>query len=243
MQSGVNDRHALVLGGTGVVGRAVLRELAGRGVSATFTYWRSEEKARVLALEYGHRAVQVNLADARETRKCLEGLANDQPGPDVLIHCAGVNSSRAFEDIDSDTFEETISVNAQSAFLACQWLAAQRPKNQTANMDIVLVGALDRTQSLPLPVHFAASQGMLGAMVMAIAHELGPRGVRINMVALGILNEGLSQGLLAQSRKDYETFSALRRVGTPDEAARTIVWLALENRYIQGKIVPVNGGI
>jgi 3-oxoacyl-[acyl-carrier protein] reductase len=84
---------------------------------------------------------------------------------------------------------------------------------------------------------------MLGAMVMAIAHELGPRGVRINMVALGILNEGLSQGLLAQSRKDYETFSALRRVGTPDEAARMIVWLALENRYIQGKIVPVNGGI
>jgi 3-oxoacyl-[acyl-carrier protein] reductase len=242
MQPGVTGRRVLVLGGTGVVGSAVLAELARRDVRAIFTYGRSQAKARALEQEYGHQAIQVDLSSTDDTKRCLEALAADELVPDVLIHCAGVSSSLMFEEIGATAWQETIAVNAHSAFLTCQWMVSQNRDSQRA-MDVVLVGALDRTQSLPLPVHFAASQGMLGAMVMAIAHELGPRGARVNMVALGILNEGLSRGLLAQRRRDYEAFSALRRIGTPQEAARTIVWLALENQYIQGKILSVNGGI
>jgi NAD(P)-dependent dehydrogenase (short-subunit alcohol dehydrogenase family) len=94
-----------------------------------------------------------------------------------------------------------------------------------------------------LPVHFAATQGALSAMTMALGHELGPRGVRINLVALGVLDAGISAQLASHRRRDYEKFSALRRAGTPDEAARVIAWLALENTLIQGKVVSVNGGI
>jgi 3-oxoacyl-[acyl-carrier protein] reductase len=108
---------------------------------------------------------------------------------------------------------------------------------------IVVVGALDRTQSLPLPVHFAASQGMLSAMCMALAKEVGGQGIRVNMVAVGLLDGGLSREISRQSVEDYKTFSALRRVGQPREVARAILWLALENGYMNGKVVPANGGI
>ena len=67
-------KAALVLGGTGVVGSAVLRELARRGIAAVFTYHRSEDKARGLELELGHRAVRVDLADAAATVAMLEAL-------------------------------------------------------------------------------------------------------------------------------------------------------------------------
>lgn len=107
----------------------------------------------------------------------------------------------------------------------------------------MLVGGLDRTQSLPLPAQFAASQGALAALAMAVAHEVGRLDIRINVVALGPLESGISQGLAAHRRKDYETFSALRRPGKPDEAAKVIAWLALENSFIQGKVIAVNGGI
>lgn len=232
-------RRALVLGGTGVVGSAILRELARRGVPATFTYFRSEEKARSIAEEHGHRAVRVDLADEGATRAGLDALAGEGPRADVLIHCAGAVAPLALGEIGGAAWREVIAVNAQAAFLACQWIAAEGRRD----LDIVLVSALDRTQSIPLPVHFAAAQGMLSAMVMALAHELGPRGIRVNAVALGVLSAGLSARLVDRRRKDYEKFSALRRVGAPEEAARTIVWLALENRYIQGKMVSVNGGI
>jgi 3-oxoacyl-[acyl-carrier protein] reductase len=237
MQPGVTPappRRALVLGGSGAVGGAVLAELARRGVPAAFSYHRGEERARALAAEYGHAAFRVDLADAAATRAALDA----QPTPDVVIHAAAVSGALALGEIDLATYQQAMAVNVQSAFLVAQWIASRG-----APCDIVLVGGLDRAQSLPLPVHFAATQGALSALVMALAHELGPRGIRVNQVALGVLEGGLSQGLATRRRRDYETFSALRRAGKPAEAAKTIAWLALENTLIQGKVISVNGGI
>lgn len=237
MQPDLNDRHVLVLGGTGTIGSAVLGLLARRGVQATFTFFSQADRARALGDEYDHRGVRCDLANAGTVRDFLASL---DPLPDVVIHCAAISSSQDVGSIDDELWRRTMAVNAHSGFLVAQHLAAHGGDRAR---DIVLVGALDRTQSLPLPVHFAASQGMLSAMVMALGHELGPRGIRINLVSLGVMGGGLSGSLALESRKDYQRFSALRREGTPDEAAQVIVWLALENHYIQGKVIPVNGGI
>ena len=232
MQPGV--KRALVLGGSGTVGSSVLAELARRGVHATFTYHASEDKAHALARELGHEPVRVDLADPVATTAMLDGL----PATDVVIHCAGVSGGLTMAELDVAAWQQAMAVNVQSAFLACRWVAARgRP------CDVVLVSGLDRTQSLPLPVHFAASQGALSSLAMAVAHEVGPRDIRINVVALGPLEAGISAGLAARRRKDYETFSALRRPGKPDEVAKLIAWLALENTFIQGKVISANGGI
>ncbi|MGE5182859.1 MAG: SDR family oxidoreductase [Acidobacteriota bacterium] len=227
-------KHALVLGGSGTVGSAVLGELGKRGVHAVFTYHRSEARAHELARELGHHPVRVDLADAAATSAMLEA----QEPADVVIHCAGVSAPRTLVELDVAAWQQAMTVNVQSAFLACRWVAARGQR-----CDVVLVGGLDRTQSLPLPVHFAASQGALGALAMAAAHELGRQDIRVNVVALGPLDAGISSGLAARRRKDYETFSALRRPGKADEVAKLIVWLALENTFIQGKVIAANGGI
>lgn len=224
----------LVLGGTGVVGSAVLRELRRRDVTATFTYHTSAAKAHALASEHGHRALEVDLADSRATRAVLDGL----PAPRAVIHCAAVSSTRTLAELEPGELSRTLAVNLESALWLCQWVA-----RRGGPCDVVLVNGLDRNQSLPLPCHFAATQGALSALAMAAAHELGGRDIRVNVVALGLLGGGVSSELASRRRKDYETFSAMRRQGTPEEAARAIGWLALDNTYIEGKVVPVNGGI
>lgn len=234
-----DSRVALVLGGTGAVGRAVLHELSARGITTTFTYHTSTERAAELSSRYGFPGLPVDFADATATSALFAELDRRGFVPDVLIHCTAVSQVLPLAEVTPSDFARTLSVNAQSAFLACQWLAARRP----SDCDVVFVGALTGSQSLPLPVPYAATQGMLPAMVMALAHELGPRRFRINLAALGLLDEGLSQTLDPKRRADYLTFSALRRVGSPRDAASSIVWLALENRAIHGKVVALNGGI
>lgn len=230
-------RRAVVFGGTGTVGSAVLRALRARDVRATFTYLRSEDRAQSLARDLGHTPARLDLADAAALTAFVRGL---EP-VDAAIFCAGVLDPTPALDLDDAAWDRAQAVNARAPFLACRELA--RGMAARGRGDLVLVGALDRGQSLPVPVSFAAAQGHLAAMTMALAKEVGPKGVRVNLVALGLLDDGLSLGLTKEVRDDYLAFSALRRFGTAGEAAASIVWLALENAYMSGKVLAVNGGI
>ena len=240
MQPGLN-RKALVLGGTGTVGTAVLRELTRRGVTASFSFHSNEAAAKALAAEFGHTPFAIDLADPVNLRSALDAQAT----PDLVLYCAGVTAAQPLIELGVATWQRAIAVNVHAPLQVCQWLAQRRgtPAPDAPPIDVVVVGGLDRTQSLPLPAGYAATQGALSSLVMALGHELGPVGIRINMVALGVLEGGTSRDLASRRRRDYETFSALRRIGTATEAAKAIAWLGLENTYIQGKVVPVNGGI
>jgi 3-oxoacyl-[acyl-carrier protein] reductase len=241
VQSRLNPPRALVFGGTGTLGAEILRELARASIPTAFTWHQSREKAHALASELSMRPLQVDLSDAAATRSALRALREEGFVPNLFIHCAGLNASASLGTITDELWHKTMAVNCQSAFIACQELAPAMA--QAGEGHLVLVGALDRTQSAPSPVHFAASQGALSAMAMAVAKELGPKGVRINVVALGLLEGGMSREVGEKLVADYKGFSALRRLGRPEEAAKAILWLALENTYMNGKVLPVNGGI
>jgi NAD(P)-dependent dehydrogenase (short-subunit alcohol dehydrogenase family) len=229
--------RALVFGGSGTVGSAVVRELHAAGVDCELTYCTSSERAEALAEEVGGRTHHTDATDATS----LKRLAADVGAVDAFIHCAAILDTRALADLDDDGFDESHAVNARSAFVLCRELAPHMAARGHGN--ILLVGGLDRAQSLPIPVAYAASQGTLAAMTMALAKELGPRGVSVNMVALGLLDAGLSLGLGDQLREDYLAYSALRRFGNPKEAAKAIAWLALHDHYLNGKVIPINGGL
>ena len=220
-------RTGLVLGGSGTVGAEVVRQLAGKGVATTFTYHTGAGRAARLAGETSARALAVDLRDPA-------AVAALEPA-EVIVHCAAVGRFRPLAEVTDADWDEAHAVNCRSAFLVARALGGRA-------REIVLVGAMDRAQSLPLPVHFAATQGMLAAMTVALAKELGPA-TRVNLVALGPLDGGLSRDLSPRLLADYRSFSALRRQGTAAEAARAICWLALENRYMSGKVLSVNGGI
>lgn len=230
-----------MFGGTGAVGSAVLKGLARARVPTAFTYHRSVEKAETLAADYSQRAIAVDLREPEAIRKLIGDLDRDGGVPDLFIHCAAQSRNLELDAISDDTWGAVHSVNVQAAFVACQALAPRMA--QRGRGHVVLVGAVDRAQSIPLPVHFAASQGALVAMTMALGKELGPRGIRVNLVALGLLSSGLSREVSPELVADYQSFSALRRIGTPEEAARAILWLALENTYMNGEVLPVNGGL
>jgi len=233
------SRRALVLGGTGAVGRAVLRALASRGVRAAFSYLRSEERARSLSSEHGFEALRVDAGDAAALREVCTAVKIDGGAPDILIHCVGTLETAPALELDDALWDRAVAVNARSAFVACTALAP----GMLEGGDVVFVGGLDRAQSLPIPTSFAACQGLLAGLTMSLAKELGPRSIRVNMVALGLLDAGLSLKLDARVREEFIAFSALRRLGTPAEAAKSIAWLALENSYMSGRVLAVNGGI
>lgn len=233
---------ALVFGGSGAVGHAVVRALTEAGLRVYFTYHRSAERAAALAAECpASVAVQLDLRRPDEIGALFDRLNTEGVLPRLFVHCAAVSQPLKLTEITAADWEEVIAVCCRSALLACQRLSSRFA--QRGGGEVVLIGALDRGQSLPLPVHFAGAQGMLGSMAMALAKELGPQGVRVNLVAVGPLTAGLSQQLPAQALQDFKSFSALRRLGTAEEVARAVAWLGLHNTFMTGRVLAVNGGI
>ena len=234
-------RRVLVLGGTGAVGSAVVRELAQSGHALNFTYCASEARAEEIANETQARKWRLDLQDASALPKFAAMLETEQAVPEVVIHCATIVRQARVDEASDQDWDTTMSVNARSVFQVCREFGGRMAK--VGRGDIVFVSALDRTQSLPIPTVFAASQGLVSAFVMAAAKDLGPRGVRVNSVALGLLNAGIGANLDKKLVEDYLAMSALRRLGEAKEVAKTITWLALHNTYTNGKVVSVNGGI
>lgn len=237
-----SPRKALVLGGSGYLGSAVVRLLRARGLDVWHTYRTREKPALALAAETGSAALALDLTDLEALRKGLERVSKTGP-LDVLVHAAGSFVEADVTTLTPTLYESAMDVAVRAPLFAAQWLARSLPAESTRRIDLVIAGALDRAQSLPLPACFAAAEGAKGALVMALAKELGHRNVRVNAVSVGLLEGGASEALSAALSRDFAAFSALGRRGTADEVARVIAFLALDSDFLTGKTIPVNGGL
>jgi NAD(P)-dependent dehydrogenase (short-subunit alcohol dehydrogenase family) len=134
-----------------------------------------------------------------------------------------------------------MAVNVKSTFFACREVVEVMRRGGGGN--VLLIGSVDGLKRVPAPVHYAATKGALGAMVRAMAKEVGTDGIRVNLVAPGVLEGGLSRTLPPSLRADYLRHCGLRRLGTMDEVARLVAWLALENTYLSGQTLAVDGAL
>lgn len=236
--------HALVVGGSGVIGSAVVLALAARGVSVVFTYHRGEERARALAERSGSTALSLDLRPRGSAEDLFARLDARGVVCDVLVHCAAARAMAPLDALGEDAIDDAFQISGRSAILLTRAFAARLARAEAKREGhVVLVGALDRTQSLPLPPAFAAAQGSLAPIAMSLAKSLGKDGVRVNLVAGGPVGAGTSTDLDPPSIEAYRRLSALRRLGSPEELAAPVVWLALDNTYMTGKVLSANGGI
>ena len=109
--------------------------------------------------------------------------------------------------------------------------------------NVVLLGSIDGVKPAPAPVHYAASKAALAGMIRAMAKELGPRGIRINSVAPGVLEDGLSRTLPEQLRREYLKHCGMKRFGRIDEVASLVTWLAVENTLVTGQTLVLDGAL
>jgi 3-oxoacyl-[acyl-carrier protein] reductase len=243
--------RTLVIGGSGKLGGAVCRALAGRGARVALTFHQNEAAARATEASLpGSRAFPVDLARAAEVAPLVDEAVAWLGGLDALVHCAAVAVGRpdrsgtyeALDAIDLDSYERLMAVNVRSVFLACQRAVRHLPAGQ-GGANFVLVGSVDSEKPLPAPPHYVASRGALRGLAMGLTKELGPRNVRVNVVAPGLLEAGMSRAVPAELQREYLKHSALKRLGKLDEVAALVAWLAVENTYVTGRTIAVDGAL
>ena len=230
-----------------MLGRAVCETLAARGARVGISYFRGADVATGLTQRLPNvTARQVDLTSVPDLDRACDELANDLGGVDALIHTAGIGTVRdpgGFDkilDIDEPGWDRLMAVNVRSAFFAIKRLLAPLTE---ARGNIVLMGSTDGLRSVPAPVHYGSSKGALRSMVLALSKELGPSGIKVNMVAPGLLEGGLSRLMPDDLRAEFFKHCGLRRTGRMAEIAEIIAHLALENTYMTGQAIMVDGAL
>jgi len=243
--------RCLVFGGSGALGSAVCRCLHGAGARLAFTFHQREAKARQLAGELpGAQAWPLDVRSVPDLERLIDQVANAWDGLDAFVQCAGVGLTVApaagpvhhtMEQVDEQAWDWMQQVHAKCAFFAARRVATHLRHGAGGN--IVLIGSIDGVKPVPAPVHYAAAKGALAGMTAAMAKELGPHGVRVNLVAPGILEEGMSRSLPEELRTEYLKHCGLRRYGRLAEIAAWAGWLALHNTYVTGQTILVDGAL
>lgn len=233
----------VVFGGSGAVGREVRRALASRGARVGFTYFRHDVDAA------GDVAKQLDVTDVSAVGRTLAAFHAEMDGIDAFVNCAAVGTTvphdtptvhHTMADVDERAWDAMLDVNAKGTFFAVRALGAlMRPRGG----NIVLLGSIDGVKPAPSPVHYAASKAALSGMAMAIAKELGPHNIRVNTIAPGVLDGGLSRVLPDDLRAEYLKHCGLRRLGRLEEVASLAAWLALDNTLVTAQTIVVDGAL
>ena len=233
----------VVFGGSGAVGREVCRALAARGARVGFTFL-NHEAAGVEGL--GKR---LDVTDVPAIERTLDAFHQEMGRIDAFVNCAAVGTTvphdrptvhHVMDDVDERAWDAMIDINAKSAFFAVRRLGALM---RTDGGNIVLLGSIDGVKPAPSPVHYAASKAALSGMAKAMAKELGPYNIRVNTIAPGVLDGGLSRVLPDDLRAEYLKHCGLKRLGRLEEVASLAAWLATENTLITAQTLIVDGAL
>ena len=239
-------RVALVTGGSRGIGRAAALALAEAGADVAITYRERAEAADAVAAAIaalGRRALSVRaeLGPGAEAARVIDEVTSGLGPVDVLVNNAGVLEQKPFEEITEADLDLALAVNLKAVFLLSQ--AVMGPMRERGWGRIVNVASSGGQLGGTLAVHYSASKAGVIGLTRSLARVGAPQ-VAVNCVSPGLIETEMTETEIASpaGRQKLDQIP-LGRVGTPDDVAATIAYLAAAAPYVTGQTLNVNGGL
>lgn len=237
---------AVITGGSRGIGRACVEAFAAAGYATIFFCRQEVEKAQTLTEELRARGqdvawMQCDVANAQQVKQTFESIYRSYHRVDVLVNNAGIALIRLFQDTDENDFDRLFDVNVKGAFLCAQAVTDGMVSQRQGCM--INISSMWGEVGASCEVAYSASKAALIGLTKALAKELGPSGVRVNCVSPGTINTEMNRELDAETRQGLAEETPLQRLGTGEDVAQAVLFLASDAAsFITGQVLGVNGG-
>jgi NAD(P)-dependent dehydrogenase (short-subunit alcohol dehydrogenase family) len=224
--------RALVTGGGSGIGAAVAHRLADDGFDVTV----ADLEPDAVATELGATSVRLDVRDEVRVAQSMEGV-------ELLVNAAGIGSTTDAPDTPLEIWDDVFAVNARGTFLCCKHaIPGMRERGSGAIVNVASVAGL---VGLKNRAAYCASKGAVIALTRALAVDHVGDGIRVNAVCPGTIDTPWVQRLVERSGESLEQLRArqpMGRLGTPEEVAEAVVYLATAE-FVTGTILTVDGGL
>ncbi|MEW5844280.1 MAG: 3-oxoacyl-[acyl-carrier-protein] reductase [Bacteroidota bacterium] len=241
------NKKAIVTGGTRGIGNAIVRELAGNGCSVVFTYFSSDDTARLLENELtsdnvkvlGFKADAASFAAAQET---VNYAIQNIGGLDILINNAGRTKDNLLLRMSEQDFDSVVNANLKSVFNYTK--AALKPMISQRYGKIVNISSVVGIIGNPGQANYVASKAGIIGLTKSNAKELASRNINVNAVAPGFIETDMTGKLNDQQKEAILSAVPIKRLGKPEDIAKAVAFLCSSDAdYITGQVLKVDGGM
>lgn len=238
---------AIVTGGSRGIGKAVAETLARAGLQVFLTYVSKPEEAEAVAAGIrdaggSATAFRLDVSDAAAVAAFFQSEIKDKVRLDVLVNNAGITKDGLIMRMKDEDFERVLDVNLCGAF-TCLREASKLMTRQRLGRIINITSVVGQMGNAGQANYCAAKAGLIG-LTKSAAKELAARNVTVNAVAPGFIETDMTAGLPEEVRKAYVEAIPLRRLGSAQDIADAVAFLASERAsYITGQVLAVNGGM
>lgn len=241
----LSGRVALVTGGSRGIGAAIARRLATQG--AKVVVGARGENARPVAEEIARSggnadAIALDVTEDGSADKALAAVLERHGRIDILVNNAGIARDQLMLRLKRGDWDAVLATNLTAAYALTQ--AALKPMIRQRSGRIISISSVVGQAGNAGQANYAASKAGLIGFTKAVALEVASRGITANVVAPGLVETDMTQEIAAKAREQWESNIPLRRLGTPDDVAAAVCFLASdEAAYITGQVLAVNGGM
>lgn len=243
----LSGRVALVTGGSRGIGRAISRHLARSGAAVAVNYRQSAEQAKSILKEIeqtGGRAIAVQ-GDVRlpeDTERMVEETIDGLGRLDILVNNAGFNRDTLLLRMSLSDWDEVMELNLRAVFLCTK--ASLKPMMRQRWGRIINIGSVSGLAGNAGQANYAAAKSGLIGFTRAVAREMGSRNITANVIAPGLVITELTKDIRQEIVDGVKQRLLIDRMGTPEDVAASVVFLASEGAsYITGQVLSVDGGL
>jgi glucose 1-dehydrogenase len=246
----LRGKTALITGSATGIGKAIAVELSAQGANVVINYIGSSDAALHLADELGRGsshaiAVEGDVSKAEDVRRLIRETVNTFGTIDLLVNNAGIEKRTPFLDIPLEDWNRIIEVDLTGPFLCAQAAAREMVKKGTRGV-IINISSVHEEIPFPGNTAYCAAKGGLRMLCRNLALELAPHGIRIVNVGPGAIDTPINEKTLQDPEKKQKLKQQipLNRIGTPEEVARVVAYLASDHAsYVTGTTVFIDGGL
>ena len=245
----LSNKVALVTGASSGIGHAAAILLAEQGASVAINYKSNAEGANNAAAAItaaGGKAIviQADVTKSADIKMMVERTTNELGAIDILVNNAGSLVERMkLMEMTEERWDDVMNLNLKSVLFCTQAVAASMIERKSGVI-VNLTSIAGRNGGGPGAMHYATAKGGLITLTKGLAKELAPYGIRVNSVAPGVIDTPFHEVFsTAEMIKNFIAGIPMGRLGTPEETAKVIVFLASDAaNYVCGETIEVNGG-